>query len=192
MKARRLVALALVLALMPGCYMTRVSSGFGTQGTPEKRTSWCFFWGWAGDDIPANCPQGLSRVDIYTNPFGQLLALLTLGLVYPQTVRYWPMPKPEPEPQWGPPPPGWAPQQQQQVAQQQGPVVVLGGGGGGGGVVAQGTRPCGSCGIEVQASARFCYACGDPVAIPGTRNFCESCGEKVDGAAFCQRCGTRR
>ena len=47
------------------------------------------------------------------------------------------------------------------------------------------TEPCQNCGAALEPNARFCAACGTPVAR------CANCGATlVSGAAFCAECGT--
>lgn len=49
---------------------------------------------------------------------------------------------------------------------------------------------CPSCNARIQAGAKFCAACGKPVAGPPQKVFCTGCGAQLPGGAkFCSGCG---
>ncbi|MBN1261052.1 MAG: protein kinase [Anaerolineae bacterium] len=54
---------------------------------------------------------------------------------------------------------------------------------------------CPNCGAQLRPGARFCKACGKPVAPFGTspdRSLCPRCGAELRaGARFCKQCGSR-
>lgn len=52
-------------------------------------------------------------------------------------------------------------------------------------------RTCQSCGQELQADARFCFACGAKVMRPDEKVTCPHCGASVANGAFCLNCGGR-
>lgn len=51
----------------------------------------------------------------------------------------------------------------------------------------QGANQCIKCGQALQAGAKFCGVCGQPVQA----KFCEQCGAKLaPGIKFCESCGS--
>jgi len=59
----------------------------------------------------------------------------------------------------------------------------------GGGTAVKEALRCAACKAEIPADARFCSACGAPVAAAVK---CASCGHELDGdAKFCPGCGTK-
>ena len=49
---------------------------------------------------------------------------------------------------------------------------------------------CPACGVTVRRSARFCPACGRPLASGHRPRYCRQCGGRLrEGARFCPRCG---
>ncbi len=52
-----------------------------------------------------------------------------------------------------------------------------------------GAGKCAKCGADVPSGAKFCPACGEPVA---QKKFCPQCGKPVEpGAKFCPECGAK-
>lgn len=180
----RKLLLSLVL-VFSGCWSTTVQTS-APLGAPSNYTSLTFLWGMIGDTVWAGGTRGAARVDVYTGPLDYFVALLTVGLVYPQSVVVWSSAEPA-----GPQPVVVVAQQQGHQAAQQGGQQQSGQSGQAA-PAAQANELC-RCGATMAAGSRFCAACGEPRALPGVRAFCESCGTKIqDGWEWCSACGTKR
>ena len=88
--SQRLAAAALSIALLSGCFTTRVSTSAAPRGgLPTERTNFHFIYGLTSADVPAiECPNGIAQLDQQMPWWNIFLGGITFGLVGATTTKY--------------------------------------------------------------------------------------------------------
>jgi hypothetical protein len=85
---RKLCAVLCVVS-MNGCYHAVVRGGPRVTMEAETRTAYNTFWGLGSADFDlADCPSGVSKVEVWYPWWGVFPELLTLGFVSPKKISY--------------------------------------------------------------------------------------------------------
>ena len=86
---KRLATAAVVLALVSGCYTTKVTTPARTTGKGGEVTSWYFVNGLTGADIKASeCSGAISSIEHSEAWWHRLVFGLTASLVDARTTKY--------------------------------------------------------------------------------------------------------
>jgi hypothetical protein len=88
--SQRLAAAALSLALLSGCYTTRVSTSAAPRAAAQtERTNFHFLFGLTAADVPAiECPAGIATLEQQMPWWSAFLSGFTFGLVGATTTKY--------------------------------------------------------------------------------------------------------
>ncbi|WP_241759428.1 hypothetical protein [Pyxidicoccus parkwayensis] len=87
---KQLLACGVMLVSLTGCFRMSVRSGAPRSGDDvEEQTGVSLAYGLTTSNVAAaECPNGLSRVDVYWPVWGPIVYFFTLGIVAPLRAEY--------------------------------------------------------------------------------------------------------
>ncbi len=85
---KRMLACGVLALTLTGCFRMSVRSGAPRSGAVEEQTGVSLAYGLTMSNVAAECPHGLSRVDVYWPVWGPLVYLFTFGIVAPLRAEY--------------------------------------------------------------------------------------------------------
>jgi hypothetical protein len=86
---KRTLACGVILLSLTGCYRMSVRSGAPRSGDVEEQTGVSLAYGLTMSNVAAaECPYGLSRVDVYWPVWSPIVYLFTFGIVAPLRAEY--------------------------------------------------------------------------------------------------------
>jgi hypothetical protein len=86
---KRVIASAVLLCSLTGCFRMSVRSGATPTGPENEDTSASFVYGLTtANSVAPECAAGFSRVDVYWPWWGPFVYGLTLGIVAPIKTEY--------------------------------------------------------------------------------------------------------
>lgn len=85
---KRMLACGVMLVSLTGCFRMSVRSGAPRSGDVDGETGVSLAYGLTTSNVAADCPNGLSRVDVYWPAWGPIVYFFTLGIVAPLRAEY--------------------------------------------------------------------------------------------------------
>lgn len=86
---KRMMACGAMLLSLTGCFRMSVRSGAPRSGDVEEQTGVSLAYGLTMSNVAAaECPNGLSRVDVYWPAWGPIVYFVTFGIVAPLRAEY--------------------------------------------------------------------------------------------------------
>lgn len=86
---KRMLASGMLLLSLTGCFRMSVRSGAPRSGDVEEQTGVSLAYGLTMSNVAAaECPRGLSRVDVYWPVWGPIVYFFTFGIVAPLRAEY--------------------------------------------------------------------------------------------------------
>jgi hypothetical protein len=85
---KRMMACGALALTLTGCFRMSVRSGAPRSEDGGEETGVSLAYGLTTSNVAAECPQGLSRVDVYWPAWGPLVFFVTFGLVAPMRAEY--------------------------------------------------------------------------------------------------------
>jgi hypothetical protein len=86
---KRMLACGVMLVSLTGCFRMSVRSGAPRSGDVEEQTGVSLAYGLTMSNVAAaECPNGLSRVDVYWPAWGPIVYFFTFGIVAPLRAEY--------------------------------------------------------------------------------------------------------
>jgi hypothetical protein len=85
---KRMMACGALLLSLTGCFRMSIRSGAPRSGGVKEQTGVSLAYGLTTSNVEAECPNGLSRVDVYWPFWGPLIYSVTFGIVAPLRAEY--------------------------------------------------------------------------------------------------------